>query len=189
MKKLFAVLMASIMVFGAAACSSSNEGNVTEVTAESALEVLETIWGSYGDDEKFAVHGGDYSEENAVEDAPGNYSLEDAAAVNVALGLPEENVEMVDDAASIIHMMNANTFTGAAFHVSESGNVETVVSALKDSIMNRQWMCGFPDKLVIITIGDYVLSAFGSEDNINAFAEKATAAFDGAVISVEEFLI
>lgn len=189
MKKLFAILMAGVMVFAAAACSSAEDKNVTEITANSALEVLETIWESYGEDEKFAIHGGDYSEENSVEDAPGIYSLEDAAAVNVALGLPEENVEMVDDAASFIHMMNANTFTGAAFHVSDSENVESVVSALKDSIMNRQWMCGFPDKLVIITVGDYVLSAFGSEDNIKVFTEKATSAFDGAVVSVEESLL
>ena len=49
-------------------------------------------------------------------------------------------------------MMNANTFTAGAFHVASSSDVDSVVSDLKDNIMNRQWMCGFPDKLVILTL-------------------------------------
>ena len=70
-------------------------------------------------------------------------------------------------------MMNANTFTAGAFHVASSSDVDAVVSDLKDNVMSRQWMCGFPDKLVILTLGDYVISCYGAEDLVDQFSEKS----------------
>ena len=40
------------------------------------------------------------------------------------LYIPAENVSMIDEAASLIHAMNANTFTGAAFHLTDAGNAD-----------------------------------------------------------------
>ena len=83
-------------------------------------------------------------------------------------------------------MMNANTFTAGAFHVASSSDVDSVVSDLKDNIMNRQWMCGFPDKLVILTLGDYVISCYGAEDLVDPFSEKVTEAFADAAVVCDE---
>ena len=32
---------------------------------------------------------------------------------------------------------------------------------LRDAIQNKQWMCGFPDKLVVFTYDRYVVALYG----------------------------
>ena len=83
-------------------------------------------------------------------------------------------------------MMNANSFTAGAYQVKNSSDIETLASAIKDNIMNRQWMCGFPDKLIVISAGDSIVSAFGNEDFIELFKTKTLAALDGAKLLYEE---
>ncbi len=149
-----------------------------------ANALLTTVWGSYTEDEKFSVAGGDYN--HPVEDAPGAFDITDTASLSSMLVLPETAAADIDDAASLIHMMNANTFTCGAFHVTDSEKVSTVADALRDAISSRQWMCGFPDKFVIITYGQYVVSVFGAEDLVNTFRDKFTAAYADAAIAYDE---
>ena len=113
-------------------------------------------------------------------------SIADADNLNYMLTLPVEDAGKIDGAASLSHMMNANTFTAGAFHVASSSDVDSVVSDLKDNIMNRQWMCGFPDKLVILTLGDYVISCYGAEDLVDQFSEKVTETFTDAAVVCDE---
>ena len=103
-----------------------------------ANALLTTVWGSYTEDEKFSVAGGDYN--HPVEDAPGAFDITDTASLSSMLVLPETAAADIDDAASLIHMMNANTFTCGAFHVTDSEKVSTVADALRDAISSRQWM-------------------------------------------------
>lgn len=149
-----------------------------------ANALLTTVWGSYTEDEKFSVAGGDYN--HPVEDAPGAFDITDTASLSSMLVLPETAAADIDDAASLIHMMNANTFTCGAFHVTDSDKVSTVADALRDAISSRHWMCGFPDKFVIITYGQYVVSVFGNEELVNTFRDKFTAAYADAAIAYEE---
>ncbi len=149
-----------------------------------ANALLTTVWGSYTEDEKFSVAGGDYN--HPVEDAPGAFDITDTASLSSMLVLPETAAADIDDAASLIHMMNANTFTCGAFHVTDSEKVSTVADALRDAISSRHWMCGFPDKFVIITYGQYVVSVFGAEDLVNTFRDKFTAAYADAAIAYDE---
>ena len=104
------------------------------------------------------------------------------------LYLPAENVEMIDEAASLMHAMNANTFTGAAFHVTDAANAQVLISALKENILNTQWMCGFPDKLMIFTVNDeYVVSAFGNAEIMENFKTGLMEVYgDAAVFVLEE---
>lgn len=150
MKKFLTLLLAAAMTLSLAACGSKtddNSGNNSQPA--SALELLNAVWANYSDDDKFPAAGGDYDEANMTEDAPGNFSVEDGDALDYSLSFPAADAGKLSDAASLTHMMNANTFTAGAFHVASSSDVDSVVSDLKDNIMNRQWMCGFPDKLVI----------------------------------------
>jgi hypothetical protein len=58
---------------------------------------------------------------------------------------------------------------------------------LEENIMNTEWMCGFPDQLVIAAVGeDYLVSAFGNEELIANFEAKLQAAFGSAKILYEE---
>ena len=96
----------------------------------------------------------------------------------------------IDDAASMMHMMNANTFTAGAYHIADAANQQAFCDKLKDNIMNRQWMCGFPDTLIIVTIGDnYVVSAFGNAEVIETFKTKLTAEYPVAQVLYEENLV
>lgn len=180
-----------------AAGSDASEGadaNATGSAAEAdqiedARALLTAIWESHGEEEQFAAMGGDMSEQNLTNDAPGHYSLEDTAGLDNNLGLPESAVPMIDGAASLMHMMNANTFTCGAFHVSDAGNVTAVADALRENILQRQWMCGFPDKLIVISVEDYVISAFGNEELIDTFQKKATELYPAAQVIYEEPIV
>ncbi len=168
---------------------SSGSSNGGELTTREPLEILENIWAQYGDDEKFAAAGGDFSEENSVMDAPGNYGTSDAEALDNTLGLPAADVEKINSAASLMHMMNANTFTGAAYSVKNTDDMAAIVTNIKENILNRQWMCGFPDTLVIYTIDNCIVSAFGNAEIIETFKSKVTAAYENAKLEAEESLM
>lgn len=167
--------------------TATEDGATTgDVTVNSAVDVLANVWATYGEDEMFFAMGGDMN--NPVDNAPGLYSLDDAEMLSFSLYIPADSIELVDEAASLVHAMNANTFTGASFHLIDAANAETLATSLKDNIMNTQWMCGFPDKLVIFTVNDeYVISAFGNIDIIENFKNKVTTVYgENAVILVEE---
>ena len=167
---------------------SVEESEVTgdQAFSEGALDILTTVWASYGDDEKFPAAGGDFDEANSVMDGPGRYGIQDTEALDSVFGLPASAAGQIDGAASLMHMMNANTFTCGAFHVSNADDVQAVADALKDNILQRQWMCGFPDKLVIIQIDDYVISAFGKQEPMDTFQSKTLAVYENASVLYDE---
>ena len=189
MKRLLTIFLMFIMVLSLTACGGKDAGAGDEAKIADALALLNTIWDSYGEDEKFSAMGGDFNEENMVDGAPGNYGIQDTAMLDSSLGLPEASASMIDGAASLIHMMNANTFTCGAFHVSSSDNLSAVADSLKENILQRQWMCGFPDKLIVITVGDYVISAFGNEEIIDTFKSKTMSVYESAKLVYEEPIV
>ena len=180
MKKLFAILMALVMVLSFAACgnTATEETTETEVTVGSALEILETVWGEFGEDEKFFTMGGDY--DNMVDGAPG--TVTNADYINGVLLVPA-GTEVLE-AAGLVHGMNLNSFTAGAFKVADAA---AFAETMHEAIASNQWMCGFPDKMVIATIGgEYVVAAFGVNDAINPFEEKLAAAYPAAEIVYSE---
>ncbi len=196
MKRSIIFLTIIIALLVSACGGQGDPGNATgespqesKVEIADALTLLNTIWAGYGEEEKFPASGGDYSGDNSIMDAPGNFGVGDAAALDSVLGLPEDAATKIDGAASLMHMMNANTFTCGAFHVKDPEGLSSVADSLKDNILNRQWMCGFPDKLIVMTVGDYVISAFGDEEIINTFKDKAIAAYGSATLVYEEPIV
>ena len=190
MKKFLTLLLAAAMTLSLAACGSKNDGSAADGDQPAtALELLEAVWSSYAEDDKFPAAGGDFDEANMTEDAPGNFSVEDGDALDYSLSFPAADAGKLSDAASLTHMMNANTFTAGAFHVASSSDVDSVVSDLKDNIMNRQWMCGFPDKLVILTMGDFVVSCFGAEELVDQFRDTLTTVYSEASVVCDEPLL
>ena len=186
MKKIISLVLAGVMALSLAACGTEKpaETNAPETTAapstvESALAVLENIWANYGEDEKFAVIGGNM--ENPVDGAPGNYDMAYAENLTWNLLVPAEQLANVDEAATMIHMMNANTFTSAVLHLNEGEDVAAFAANAKECVMSAQWMCGFPEKLVIADMGgNYLLMAYGLNDAINPFEAKLAEAYPNA---------
>lgn len=188
MKRTLSLILALVMAVSLMACGKKDDGKANNADAPAdSLALLTKVWGSYTDDEKFPAAGGDY--ENPVEDAPGAVSIADADNLNYMLTLPVEDAGKIDGAASLSHMMNANTFTCGAFHVTSKDDVETVASDLRDAIQSKQWMCGFPDKLVIATLGNYVVSVYGDEELVNTFRDKFTATYSDSTIAYDEAIL
>ena len=152
----------------------------------SPLNLLNTVWKSYSEDDKFPASGGDYSEENAKDDAPGKFDVSDSAVLESTLAVPEDSADLLKKAALLTHMMNLNTFTAGAFQLKDSKNADKFAKAMKESIENRRWVCGFPDKFVIIKVNGYVVSAFGAEDLIDTFKSKTLKAYQDAKVYCEE---
>ncbi len=186
MKKFLAILLSTALVFSLAGCGA--KAPTTEI--KDPVELLTNVWDKFGEDEVFAVIGGDFSEENNVMDKPGVYSIADAEAVDASLGLPAASIDKVDSAASLIHMMNANTFTCSAFHVVDYKNNETLINEIKTNIDNRQWMCGFPEKLVIATVDDlYVVVYFGNEQIVTNFSTHLAEAYPQVKVVVDQAIV
>lgn len=138
-----------------------------------SVSILSDVWSTYGENEKFYGMGGDMN--NMVENAPGMFSLDDKEALAATLLVQADAAEMIDEAASLVHGMNLNIFTGAAFHLTDAANKEAFAELMKNSIINNQWMCGSPDQYVIYSVGDeYVVMAFGAVDVLPVFKEKFT---------------
>ena len=190
MKKVLALLLAAVTVCALAACAAKPaDGGAQTVQIDDALTLLNTVWASYTDDEKFPAAGGDYSEGNMTDGAPGKVGLDDASSVEYLVSVPADVVSKFDDGASLFHMLNGNTFTCGAFRLTDPADMDSVASSIKDYIVGKQWMCGFPDKLVVASVGNYIVEFFGAEDLVNTFRDKLTAAYDGATVITDEPIV
>ena len=151
---------------------------------DDALTILNAIWNTYSDEEKFPAAGGD--SEHAVDGAPGSFDASNADSLSYLLTFPADDASLIDSAASLVHMMNLNTFTCGAFHVADANNVARLADDLRTTIQAKRWMCGFPDKLVIVTVGQSVLSVYGSEELVNTFRDKLLASYSAAIAVYDE---
>ena len=169
MKKWIAMLLAVMTAVSLTACAAKSGGQETASDIPDALTILNTVWASY-------------SEENMTDGKPGKVSLEKPAEIEYLLTLPASVIEEADDAASLFHMMNGNTFTCGVLHLKDAGQLDAAAGEVKTYVMNTQWMCGFPDKLVVASLDGYLISVFGAEDLVDTFRDKLQTAYPGTQI-------
>jgi hypothetical protein len=205
MKKIISLALAAVMALSLVACGTEKPAETTArvestapvvettapatgdetVSATGALAVLENIWALYGEDEQFAVIGGNM--ESPVDGAPGNYDMAYAENLTYNLLVPAESLASVDEAATMIHMMNANTFTSGVVHLTEGTDVAAFAQTMRDAIQGNMWMCGFPETMLIAVVeGEYVVIAFGINDAMNPFMTHFAEAYAEAEILFNE---
>lgn len=187
MKKFTAIILslAVVLVLFAACGGNGNEGTGASSYAD-ATEVLSTVWAGYADESeenKFPIGGGDSA--NLTMDAPGKFDIAATEELDVTLALPASQTANIEDAASMVHMMNANNFTGAAYKLKEGTDVAAFAKDFQDGLNVRQWMCGFPERFVVIQTGNFVVTAFGNGQIIELFATKASNTLENATIVLE----
>lgn len=188
MKKLFSMLVIAVLAVSMIGCGGKKDNSTSEaVPVADAVEILTKTFESFDDNMKFSIGGGGYS--NMTADVPGAVEVTDTESLAGLLQFPVDSVDMIDDAASMLHMMNANTFTAGAYHVAAADDQQALADALKDSIMNAQWMCGFPEMLLIAGINDdYVVAAYGTADLVEHFETKLADNFGAAVLYEESLM-
>lgn len=212
MKKLLALILAGAMLLAFAACGGNetpeNE-TTTEAVAESteattennttsdatqapegqegaadAVALLNQVWAKFAEDERFFAMGGDFNA--PVDGAPGKFDVSLAEDMDAMLGIPAANVADIDDAASLLHAMNANTFTGAAYRLKEGKDASALASAIESHLAGRHWMCGIPETLLIVAVDGFVVTAFGANDIVSNFKAKLAGEFASAQVLVEK---
>lgn len=188
MKKAAIWLWAAAAIFTLSACGSkqdASQGNQTSGESEyaEALEVLDKVVSVYKEDELFSMYGGD--QENAVMDAPGKFDITKTEELEYNYGMPGEQLSNIEDGATMMHMMNANMFTCAAYRLKEGTDMNAFADDLESSILAKQWICGQPDTLLIIDVdGRYVITAYGEGEIMKVFKNHALSVLDkGQVIS------
>lgn len=198
MKKLIALLLAMVLVMGLVACGNKtpdtpvvDDKPVDDTPATdaptgpaSALELLETVWALYGDDEKFPVFGGDGM--NMVDGAPGAYT--DMEALQSQLLVPADQQANVAEIASLFHGMMLNNFSCGAFKLAEGVDAAAFADTMYTAVTGNQWMCGFPEKVMIAVVGDCVVMVFGLNDAVNPFEAKLVEAYPDAEVKYSEAL-
>lgn len=196
MKKIFAILTTLALLLSMTACGKFTEETTAtpETTAEQptemtqapsvyadALAVLNAIWDATPEADRFSAFGGNQTE-NAVMDAPGAFELSDTNGLSGLLLVPEAVQGNLNTAASLVHMMNANTFTGAVLELKDAD--DTVPKTMVEAITTNQFMCGFPEKVVVLTLDHFVIYAFGAADLVDNFLSTATETLAGEVVVV-----
>ena len=218
MKKILALVLAALMLVACVACTNNTNDDTTDNTvtdapatdapetdapavqtpvAESALEILNKVWASYADEDKFMVGGG--FGENMNWEGPGSIPTDNEEALATAQAyfvMNEEAVAMIEEMAHVMHGMNANTFTAGAFLLKADADKDAFIASVTDSVKNNRWMCGSPEKFVVITLGDYIITAFGhasvtefSANTVPVFVNNVKACYESAEVVVEESLL
>jgi hypothetical protein len=184
MKKILAIVLALVVVVAAfAACSGEKAPEANEgPTYADAVEVLTTIFASYAEENKFPVAGGD--EANMSFEGPAKYDYTLADELNAVAKLPASQAANIEDAATALHAMNANSFTSAAYKLVDGADAAAFAAEFKTELDNSRWMCGFPEKFVVIKTGSYLVTAYGVAD-IMDYYKTTISAIEGVEVVLE----
>ncbi len=178
MKKLILSVLTFVMIVSITACGNKNDSE----QYKSAVDVLKKVVAT-GDELPFPYMGGDF--EHAKEEEPGSFDIEKKEELT-NLGLPESEQNNLEEAASMMHMMNANIFTCAVYKIKQDVDVDDFIENVKKELLDRQWLCGAPEKMFIMKVSDeYVLAVYGEETLLEGFKKKAIESLEGAKVSVE----
>ena len=161
----------------------TTEGAVA-AAENAASKVLNNIWALYTEDTKFFAMGGDYNA--MVDGAAGVVDVTVTDFLTFSLIVPETEIANIAEAASLLHAMNANTFTGGAYVLAEGADQAAFVAAMQTAIQGNQWMCGFPETLLIAKCDGVIVVAFGNGEVMSTFNTNLTTAYAEAEILVNE---
>lgn len=208
MKKLTSMTLVLAMLLTLfAGCGNTDVQNpttpeTTEAAAElpgSALEILENTWAQFAEEEQFPIYGGDMETHNAMMEqdenyvmpsAPGNYDMAYSENLPYTLQISAELVENVDQAATMIHGMLSNNFTAGVLHLTAGTDAETFAASVNEALLTNHWMCGFPERdLVAVIGGEYVVMAFGLQENLTPFQTHLLEAYPDAQILYNEEIL
>lgn len=183
MKKLSVILIAVLALAVLAACAGGNGAESTS-SYEDANAVLTAVWSSYEDAEKFFVAGGHVGDfENSVMDAPAKLDITRIEEFDDAFALPASQNGNVEDAASLFHQMNTNVFTAAAYKLKEGTDFAAFADEFAANVNAKHWMCGRPEKYIVVQSGSYVVTAYGSAENIDVLTLKLGALENAATLA------
>ncbi len=186
-KKIIMSIIAIVLVVSIGAIAVGCNKGAPKIEVADSADVINKVLDTYAEDKKFASMGGDM--ETPVDGKAGLMKLTDTETINYMLHTNDDLVAQTDEIASFVHAMNANTFTSGSFKLKDAATADTFCTSLKDSVLATQWMCGFPEKIVIFNVngGDYVVYAIGNGEAVDYFKTQLTTVMgESAVLVTEE---
>lgn len=179
MKKIFAMLLAVVMMFSLVACGGKTAEPTTAPT-DATVKVegtMEELLNKVVEINPVEFMGGTMPIDLTDTSEDGLWMLKD----NTGL----ENADNITDAAVFGPMMGSIAFSMAMVRTAEGADVKTVAETMKNNIDPRKWICVAADDIDAAIYGDLVLfvmidSGFGmpAADFIGAFKTIAGGALD-----------
>lgn len=133
-------------------------------------KLLQKIWDAYPAQERFAVFGG--FEEAPVEGGPGDLAIEDAWRLNQRYQIPQAFAPLLQDGASLVHMLNSTLFTSAAFTLTQEDAMEALAEETAEALQKIKWVCGMPDKILLVQVENVLIMAYGVTDLLDQFQDS-----------------
>ena len=182
MKKLIAMLLALVMVFGMVACGATENKETepaTEIVTEATEEVTEEVTEEATEEVTEEIVEDEFVMElsametllnSIVEIQPVEFmgmsmpvDLADVDAVKYFTGL--DSAESVLEAAVFEPMIGSIAFSMVAVQAAEGADVEAVAEAMKSGIDTRKWICVEANDLMVVTSGDVALLVMVDSNN------------------------
>ena len=205
MKKWMGIILAMCLLASFAGCGQTAqtpgetgkrpekvpETTVTEapiILPASSMELMTQVWFSYEAAQRFDAIGGSMA--NMVNGMPGIYMYANAQELTNTFWIPLEQTDKILETTSLMHGLNRNTFTGAAFRLAPDTDAAAFALAWAENVQNADWVCGFPERLLAVSLEDsYVVCVFGTEELVKVFGEKLAEAYPYAQVEYEAYLM
>jgi len=208
-KKILYIAIAAIVVIAVvlaivfAGGNNKDNNNTTTTTTtqkpvelayKDSLELLNKVLTSYNasaaEEAMLYVAGGNPDNFDTVSfDSPAKFVALEDSSYNFHLGYPESELPKLEDASSMYNMMNANIFNCYALKLTSTTDVNALADTLKNNILARQWVCGMPEKLIIVSCpGNYLVVIWGVVADggiVVPVADSIVANIEGASIIVD----
>ena len=216
MKKLIALTLALLMLtMSFVACNKTEtpaettesvENNQTEAPVveeteaavelpyANALELLNIIFNGYNatatEDTMLYVAGGNINNfDTCSMEGPAAFVALADEDYDQNLGIPASEVAKIESAASMFNMMNTNVFNSYAVQFKAGTDVDAAIEAIKANVLARQWICGSPEKLVIVKMpGDCIVVVWGAVQFggiVDPYAASISTLVEGTTTVVE----
>ncbi len=160
-----------------------------------AAELLQIIFDGYNaaqatDETKLWVGGGNINNFDTVNpEGPAAFVALADEDYDQNLAVPTSEVAKIASAASMFNLMNTNNFNCYTIQFNAGTDVDATIEAIKANILARQWICGSPEKLVIVKMpGDCILVVWGAVQFggiVDPFAASIPSIIEGATVAVE----
>ena len=210
-KQLLSALALALLALPLASCMGRNAGNTdTAVTTDNttlaateqidlpyadAYGLLSIVYEKYNDaqtsdEAKLYVGGGNVNNfETCDPERPAAFKPLAPEDYDQNLGIPVSETDKIASAASMFNMMNSNTLTCYAVQLKEGTDVDAFISATKENVLARRWICGSPEKFFIAKApGGYVIALWGVAESgglVEPVAASISSSVPGSEIVLE----
>ena len=191
MKKGLALILTALLLCGCAAQEVIPATKPTETMDlpilgqpgdSIAAVILGDIWAQYDRSEQFSVYGGMVT--CPVPDAPGDLELENPDGWTARCRFPVGCLQLVQQGASMTHLLNENLFTAVAVQVSD---VSVLMQDWRYALQHSEWTAAAPERLLLAQVGQqHLVMALGSRENLRTFRKKLLQAYPAATIAYDE---